>query len=213
MGRHLEVVPPERVGNAFIRGELRHLDPIAKIVPEFELAVLLAEEGLEHFVVDCVSQFLVARPRLKAVADDAVNPVDRLFLVGNEDPPETRFHPVGLSLLQKDSWRTLPEGAEDLIADRMDLRGDFVGCDPLTALFAHEDNLVTHGALRDLADVEGAHVHRDPARDGDPLSADQRLPLVGERPAEAVAVADRDRGDPGRPPGDERPSVTDAGFS
>ena len=92
----------------------------------------------------------------------------------------------------------------------MDHRGDFVGCDPLAALFAHEDDLVAHGALRDLADVEGAHVHRDPARDGDPLSADQRLPLIGERPAEAVAVADRNRGDPGRPPGDERPAVADA---
>ena len=66
------------------------------------------------------------------------------------------------------------------------------------------------GALRDAAHVEGAHVHGDPPRDGDPLPPDQGLSLVGEEPAEAVAVADGDRGDPGGPSRDEGPAVADA---
>ena len=132
VGRHLEVILPERVSvGTLLRGELRHPDAVAEIVPEFELAVLLSEEGLEHLVVDRVAEFLVARPRLEAVADDAVDPGDRLLFVGDEDPPEARFHAVGPPLVEEDPRRPLSEGAEDLVADRMDLRGDLVGRDPL----------------------------------------------------------------------------------
>ena len=75
---------------------------------------------------------------------------------------------------------------------------------------AHEDHLVADPALRDRADVERAHVHRDPADDGDTFAPNQGLPLVGEHPAETVAVADGNRGDPGRASGDEGPAVADA---
>ena len=109
VGRDLEVIPPERVRD-LLRGELGHPDVVAEVVPQFELAILLAEEGLEHLVIDRIAEFLVARPRLKAAADDVVDPGDRLLLVGNEDPPEARFHPVGPSLVEEDPRRPLSRG-------------------------------------------------------------------------------------------------------
>ena len=130
VGRDFEVIPPECVWDLF-RAELGDPDAVAEVVPQFELTIVLSEERLEHLVVDRIAQFLVARPRLKAAADDVVDPGDRFLLVGNEDPPEARLHAIGPPLVEEYPRRPLSQGAEDLIADRMELRGDLIGSDPL----------------------------------------------------------------------------------
>jgi len=183
---------------------------IAKIAPEFELTVFLAEEGFKHLVVDGVPKLVVARPSLETAANDAVDPGDRFFFVRYVDPPETRLHAVRLSLVQKHPRRPFSEGAEDLVVNRADLFRNLVGRDPLAPLLPHQDDFVAHFTPRNLADVERAHVHGDPACNGNPFPPDQRLPLIGKHPSETVAVSDRNRGDAGRPPRNEGPPVSDA---
>ena len=65
-------------------------------------------------------------------------------------------------------------------------------------------------ARRVGAEVDGDVVHRDRAHDRKPAPVDQDLGVVGQPAPVAVAVADRDRAEPGRLRGDEAAPVARA---
>jgi len=102
---------------------------LSEVVTQLELPILLAEERLEHLVVDRVAELLRCAPASGSSGRTMLSiRRDRLLLVGDVDPPEARFHAAGPPLVGERAAGPLPEGAENLVADRTDLRRDlFVG--------------------------------------------------------------------------------------
>src|SRR3954462_3914349 len=86
--------------------------------------------------------------------------------------------------------------AGDLVVDRAECARPVLGEDALAAAGADQHGL---GPALDglVAEVDGDVVHRDPARERDAAGAPRRLAVSGEPAPDAVAVADRDRADPG----------------
>jgi len=173
-------------------GHLSDGDVVAEGGPQLELSVFLAEERLEHFIIDGVAQLLAAGARLEAVADDAVHTGKGFFLAGNENPAQPRLHGVGSSLLQKNTRRALAERTENFIADGLRPGGNFVSADVFVFLPSQQDHFIAHDAVGNIRHVQRAHVHGHSSDDRRSPTADQGFAAVGQEKRVAVAVADRD---------------------
>ncbi len=209
VGRDLEIVLRLTVGGLFLLGEISHVDIVLEMVAQLELAVFFPEEGFEHLVVNRVAQFFIPGLRLETAADHAVDPGDRFLFIGDENSPQARLHRIRFAFVHEYPRRPLAQGAENLVADGLGLRRDLIGRDVSAILPSHEDHLVADLTLGDVADIEGAHVHGDPAHDGSPFPADQGLTLIGENHAVTVAVPHGNGGDARGTSRDISPSVTD----
>ena len=99
--------------------------------------------------------------------------------------------------------------ARDLVVDRAHPPRQLLGEDAVAAAGADEDRLAA-ARRRVVPEVDGDVVHRHGADDRHAAAGDEHVGVVGQRAAVAVAVADRDRPEPGGALGDEPAAVAGA---
>ena len=103
----------------------------------------------------------------------------------------------GCPCLQEHPDHALPHAAEQIVRDGLRPRSHLIQPDPRSSLLSPEDDLVAQLGLVDARGVHHREVHGDPPDDRRPLSPDQDLPAIRERPGIPVPVSHRKHGDPG----------------
>src|ERR671923_135834 len=100
----------------------------------------------------------------------------------------------------------LSQPAGDLVVDGVQALGPLLGEQPVAD--QHGLVIAPHGGLRSEVDGDVVHAHGPDQRMATP--AQEHVGVVGQRPPDAVAVADRDRGQRGRLGGHEAAPVSGA---
>ncbi len=157
----------------------RDADIVAETRTQFETPVPVAKKGFKHFIINGVAQFFVACARQKAVTNDVVNTREGSFLFRDKYPLKPRFNGFVFPFLQKNTRRSFSQGAEDFIADRLCLGGNFIGADAFFFLLPQQNDLIADFAIGNMGDVHRAHIHGNPSDDGSPLTMNERCALVG----------------------------------